>query len=184
MADAPLATTADAAGFGLTVTDESLRRASARVRGYVGQSALPASSMTQARGPLIQLPDRPVVSVTTVTIDGVALDTSEWALTGDLLEVPGRTEWVAVTYQSGKALPDPQLEAVCTIAARLTTIATGAASPQDMGVQQQTAGSFSMTFGWDSYRALSDLTTGEKATLDRVFASSSRRLPRLIVTGY
>jgi hypothetical protein len=37
------------------------------------------------------------------------------------------------------------------------------------GVQQETAGSESVTFGFDSYKAISDLTAGEKAVLDRLF---------------
>lgn len=182
MADVLLATESDAMAFGITVSTTALRRASARVRAYVGQRLSVESDTITASGPLIQLPERPVAAVASVVdADAVELvEDDEWTLTGDLLTVPGRTDVLTVTYTHGQVLTEPQVEAVCSIAARL-----GAAVAPEVaaGVQQQSAGAFSQTFGWDSFKAQADLTEGERAILDRVFRTSTRRVPRLIVVG-
>lgn len=164
-------TDATAFGFG-TITSGAFNRASARVRAYTGLSFTDATYVTLGRGPKIQLPERPVASVTSVVDeDG---DAVEFELrVGGMLEVASG-ETVTVTYVAGFAsLPDALVEVVCSIAARLDTVDPAAAA----GVQQETGGSESVTFGFDSYNAISDLTTGEKRALDRLFP----RRPGLVV---
>jgi hypothetical protein len=89
---------------------------------------------------------------------------------GGILETPNFGGNLEVTYDHGFAtVPDEVIELVCGVASRLTQINVAAAS----GVQQETAGSESVTFGFDSYKAISDLTAGEKAVLDRLFPRMS-----------
>lgn len=185
--DVPLATYQDAVAFGLTVTEESLARASARVRSHLGQRLTAETSTITARGPSVMLPERPVTAVSAVVdADGVALTAADdgWTLVGDVLTVPGRADVLTITYAHGQPLTDPQLEAVCTIAARLAAVsADPVAATAAAGVQQQGAGPFSMTYGFDSYKALSGLTSGERESLDAAWPSSPRKRPRLIVMG-
>jgi hypothetical protein len=117
-----------------------------------------------ARGPKVLLPERPVQSVTSVVDeDSVAVDFVLRA--GGVLEV-ATGENVTVTYVGGfTVLPDALVELVCSIASRLDTVDPAAAA----GVQQESGGSESVTFGFDSYNAIADLTTGEKRALDRLF---------------
>lgn len=161
----PLATPDDAAAFGMgAISDGAFARASARVRGYTGLNLTAGSYITSARGPIVQLPQRPVNTVTAVEDDdGVAVD---YVLrSGGVLNVASG-ENLTIEYTAGySTLPDALVELVCSIAARLDSIDPVAAS----GVQQETGGSESVTFGFDSYNAISELTTGEKRALDRLF---------------
>lgn len=170
----PLASVADAADFGLTVTNAAIRRASARIRGYLRQQITQGTSTIKARGPVFRLPERPVQSVASVTRDGqpVAFTLEGSVLTVDSLDV------VTVTYSHGYTLlPDEIVELVCSVAARIEAVP--ASSPLAQGVQQQGSGPFTVGYGWDSYKAQSGLTAGEKEVLDRYWP----RLPQIIVTG-
>ena len=162
---APLASQADATAFGMgTISEGAFNRASARVRAYTGLNLTAGSYTILARGPIVQLPQRPVTSVTSVVDDdGDAVDYTLRA--GGVLNVACGGS-VTVEYDAGSAvLPDALVELVCSIASRLDTIDPNVAS----GVQQETGGSESVTFGFDSYNAISDLTTGEKRALDSLF---------------
>lgn len=166
---ANLATQADATAFGYgTISEAFFKRASARVRGYVGQEISQGSSTIIARGPVILLQQRPVLAVTQVKDENDnILPVEEYTLReGGTLEVPNFGGNLTVTYTHGLAtLPDELIEVVCNIASRLSQINPAAAA----GVIQETGGSESVSFGFDSYNAISDLTTGEKAVLDRLF---------------
>lgn len=161
----PLATQADATAFGKgTLSDGAFNTASARVRGYTRQTITAATHTTLARGPIVQLPQRPVTEVTSVVDDdGNDVD---WTLrAGGVLDLDSG-ENVTIVYEAGyTVLPDPLVELVCSIASRLDNVDASAAS----GVQQETGGSESVTFGFDSYNAISELTTGEKRALDSLF---------------
>lgn len=164
-------TAATAYGYG-TITSAMFARASARVRGYTQQTISAATTTTTARGPIIQLPERPVNAITSVTDVSEpstprALVSSEWAVrAGGILETPNYGGNLTVVYTSGWAtLPDELIELVCGLASRLTNIVQAAGA----GVQQETGGSESVTYGFDSYNAISELSTGEKRVLDRLF---------------
>lgn len=170
---ANLATQADATSFGYgTISDAMFKRASARVRGYTRQTISSATSTITVRGPIVVLPERPVQSITTVKDltypdDIYTLEADEWVLRpGGVLETPDFGGNLEVAYSHGFAtVPDEVIELVCGVAARLASISEAAST----GVQQESAGSESVTFGFDSYKAISDLTTGEKAVLDRIY---------------
>jgi len=167
----PLATENDAAAFGITVSEAALVRASARVRGYSRQTITRATHTLETRATVVSLPQRPLVSVTSV-LDGDANDV-DYELVGATLSVLCGHP-VTITYEAGwTSLPDELIELVCTIAARMDQ-AVGAVGA---GVQTESGGNESVTFGFDSYNALSDLATGEKRVLDRLFPKH----PRLVV---
>ena len=161
----PLATQADATAFGLgTISEGSFNRASARVRGYTGLNLTAGSYTTLARGQIVQLPQRPVVSVTSVVDDdGNDVD---WVLRAGGVLQAACSENLTIEFDAGyTVLPDALVELVCSIASRLDSVNPAAAS----GVQQESGGSESVTFGFDSYNAISELTTGEKRALDKLF---------------
>lgn len=168
-----LADQTDATAFGYgTIATAMFARASARVRGYVRQQITAGTSTVTVRGPVVLMPERPVTAITTVVDvsvvdDPYTLEADEWVLrSGGILETPDFGGNLEVTYSHGFAtVPDELKELVCGLASRLTQINAAAAA----GVQQETAGSESVTFGFDSYKAISDLTAGEKAVLDRLF---------------
>lgn len=169
-------TDATAYGYG-TISSALFARASARVRGYTRQTISAATTTVTARGPVIQLPQRPVNSITSVTDvtdpdNTYVLGDDEWILrAGGVLETPNYGGNLTVVYSSGFAtLPDELVELVCGVASRLTvTSGSAAATAAASGVQQETGGSESVTYGFDSYNAISELTTGEKRVLDRLF---------------
>ena len=172
-----LATTSDAALFDLTVTDGALMRASARIRGHVRQQITYGASTTILPWSNRRLPERPVVSVESVTDeDGVTLtEGTDWALAGDRIDTSS-TGRLTVAYTHGfTTLPDELVELVCTVAARMG----GMPAELQAGVQSQGAGPFQQTYGWDSYKAASGLTEGEKQVLARYWP----RLPRTITLG-
>ena len=83
---------------------------------------------------------------------------------------------LTVTYTHGlMGLPDELTELVCSVAARMG----GMPAELQAGVQSQGAGPFQQTYGWDSYKAASGLTEGEKQVLARYWP----RLPRTITLG-
>lgn len=160
-----LATTFDAEAFGLTVSSEALLRASTRVRSFTGQQISAGSSTVTLRGPVSRLPQRPVVSVTSVVdSEDVAV---EYTMNGSQITAES-TDVLTVMYEHGYAdgeVPDAVVEAVCTIAARLE----GASAALTQGVTQEQSGSASQTFGMDAFRAVSGLTSEEKVILKGLF---------------
>ena len=148
-------------------------RASSRVRGYVRQRITAGTSIITVRGPVVLLSERPVNGIMSI-VDAVTdpdvpytLKADEWWLrVGGVLETPRFGDNLEVTYWHGFAtIPDELVELVCGVAARLTDVNPAAAT----GVQQETGGSESVTYGFDSYNAISELSTGEKRILDRLF---------------
>ena len=166
----PLASTNDALMFGLTLSEGSLLRASARIRGHVRQQITSGTSTVVLPESNRRLPERPVQSVVSVTgEDGAAVS---WVLVGDRVESPAAGR-LTVTYTHGwPLLPDELVELVCTVAARLKSL------PEQLvaGTQQQGAGPFQQTYGWDSYKAASGLTEGEKVVLARYFPQAPRTI--------
>jgi len=170
---ANLADQSDATAFGYgTITAGLFARASARVRAYVGMEISAGTATVTVRGPSVLLPQRPVTSVTSVKDASdpdnlVTLTTDEWVLrAGGVLEVPAYGGNLEVAYSYGwSTVPDAVVEVVCAVASRMANSSAAAAS----GVQQETGGSESVTFGFDSYNAISELSTGEKRALDRLF---------------
>ena len=164
-----LADQADATAYGYgTIAAAMFARASARVRGYTRQQITAGTSTTLARGPIIQLPQRPVNSITSITDDltNVIGSTDYILRAGGVLEIPYHGGNLNITYTHGFAtIPDDLIELVCGLASRLATINPSVAA----GVQQESGGNESVTFGFDSYKAISDLNAGEKAVLDRMF---------------
>ena len=161
----PLATQDDANAFGMgTISAGAFARASARVRGYTGLTLSEGTYTILARGPKVQLPERPVTEVTSV-VDEDTIAVEYVLRAGGMLDVESG-ENLTIVYDAGYAvLPDALVELVCSVASRLDTVDPVAAS----GVQQETGGSESVTFGFDSYNAISELSTGEKRALDRLF---------------
>lgn len=173
----PLASAADAADYGITVTAAGLARASARIRGHVRQRITYGTSTVTLPASDRRLPERPVVSVeSVVSEDGTALVAgADYELVGDRIDT-ARTDRLTVTYTHGLGtLPDDLVELVCTVAARMG----GMPAELQAGVQQQGAGPFQQTYGWDAYKAASGLTEGEKQVLARYWP----RLPRTITLG-
>ena len=164
-----LADQADATAYGYgTISAAMFARASARVRGYTRQDITAGSSTILARGPIVQLPQRPVTAVTSVTDELANLvGATDYLLrAGGVLESPYHGGNLNITYSHGFAvIPDELVELVCGLASRLSAINPSVAA----GVQQESGGSESVTFGFDSYKAISDLNAGEKAVLDRMF---------------
>ena len=160
--------------WGFDVPASALRRASARIRGHLGQQISPGTSTIVGRGPVFRLPQRPVVAVSSV-VDSAGAPV-EYELAGSMLTVDS-LDLVTVAYSHGYSeLPDELVELVCQVATRL------AASPDTAlaaGVQTQGAGSFSVGYGWDAWKAQAGLTQGEKDTLARYWPS----LPVIITMG-
>lgn len=161
----PLATQSDATAFGMgTISEGAFARASARVRGYTGLDFTPDTYTILARGQIVQLSQRPVTAVTTV-LDEDGEDVDYTLRAGGVVDAACSGN-LTIEYAAGYAvLPDALVELVCTIASRLDTVDPAAAA----GVQQETGGSESVTFGFDSYNAIAELTTGEKRALDKLF---------------
>lgn len=165
----------DATAYGYGTIDSGMfARASARVRGYTRQTISAATSTIIARGPIVALPQLPVNTITTVKDVSdpdvpITLDEDEYTLrAGGVLEAPGYGMNLEIVYTHGLAtLPDELVEVVCAVASRMQNSSAAAAS----GVQQETGGSESVTFGFDSYNAIAELSTGEKRMLDRIFPS-------------
>lgn len=160
-----LATTTDADAFGITVSEASLLRASTRVRSFTGQRISEGTSTVTLRGPVSRLPQRPVVAVSSVVdSDGNAV---EYEMNGSQITACS-TDVLTVAYSHGfpdGAIPDEVVEIVCTVAARIDS--TDPALSQ--GVTQEQSGSASQTFGMDAFRAVSGLTSEEKAILKGLF---------------
>jgi len=174
MALQPLVTLEQAFEWGFTGLDPfALLRASARIRGHLRQQVTLGTSTITARGPVFRLPQRPVVTASTVT-DGAG-NAVAFTRAGSLLTVES-LDLVSVTYTHGyTTLPDELVELCCQVAQRLGT----PNEPLAQGVQQQTAPGFSVGYGWDAWKAQSGLTQGEKDALRRYWPP----LPDVISAG-
>lgn len=174
-----LVTVATAADWGFTLTLPHLRRASARVRGYLHQDISSGSSTVTARGPVFRLPQRPVTAVSAVVdSDAVAV---EYAAEGSVITT-SNVGMLTVTYTHGlTTLPDELIELVCQVASRIALDAANTKLAQGVQTESVAAGPFSTgtTFGWDSYRAQAGLTQGEKDTLNRIMPQP----PKILVMG-
>lgn len=165
-------TAATAYGYG-TIASGYFNRASARVRSFArarGYSVDADTFTVTGRGPSVQLL-RPVTEITSVTDvedadNPSALTDDEWILRGSILETPAYSGNLSIVYDAGlSTLSDGLVEFVCAVASRMANTLAAVAS----GAQQETGGSESVTYGFDSYSGISDLTKGELASLDRMF---------------
>lgn len=68
------------------------------------------------------------------------------------------------------SVPDEIVELACTVAARLQAMPSALVG----GVQSEGAGPFQTTYGWDSHKAASGLTEGEKQTLGKLLPRPGR----------
>lgn len=165
-----LADQADATAFGYGTLPAALfKRASDRIRAYVRQTITEATTTVEVAGPVVALPERPVQEVLSVKdAHGVDVPADRWRVRpGGFLEVDRYAGGVlTVEYKHGFAVvPESVKEVCCAVAARL------AATPeaQAAGVTQESGGSESVSYGFDSYKAVSSLAAGEKEMLDRLF---------------
>jgi hypothetical protein len=165
-------TAATAYGYG-TIASGYFNRASARVRSFARARGYSVDSDTftvTGRGPSVQLL-RPVTEITSVTDvedadNPSTLTDDEWILRGSILETPAYSGNLTIVYDAGlTALSDGLTEFVCAVASRMSNTLAAVAS----GAQQETGGSESVTYGFDSYSGVSDLTKGELAALGRMF---------------
>lgn len=150
------------------------------MRGFLGQDVTLGQSTVTGRGPAFLLPQRPVNAVTAVVLKSNSTPIV-YDLNGAVLDV-ATAERVLVTYSHGYTdadMPDELIELVCQIAVRLDGAKTAAGVAMAQGVQQQAAGPFNQTFGWDAWKATSGLTQGEKDTLTRIWPDQ----PQIINMG-
>lgn len=172
MADAPLATPADALEYNTNVSEASLRRASTRARQFTGQHISAATYTVTARGPRVQLPQRPARKVLAVTTEAGS-PVSFKLNPGGVLEL-GHTGTVSITYEAGHTvIPDTIVETIVTIAARLEAINPALA----VGVTQESSDGESVSLGGDAWRGVGGLVGEEKDALRRAFP----KRPALIV---
>lgn len=161
-----LCTVAEAAELGYTVSAPDLARASARMRGYSGQTITDSSSTISARAGAIVLPQQPARAVTAITRGDETI--TDFELAGQILNIGHCRigEPVTVTYTHGfLTVPDELKDLCASIAARLAALPTGAAA----GVQSESGGNESVTYGFDAFRGVADLVTAEKDRLARFF---------------
>lgn len=168
----PLASTAEALGFGFTVSNTSLVRASTRVRGFLRQQVSAGTSTVVGMGPSITLPESPIVAVTSVKAGGLDV---YYKRSGQRIDTYSYDE-LTVVYSHGLAtLPDELIELVSAIAARMESAPAQVAQ----GIQQESMGPHAISYGMDAWKAQSGLTAGEKETLRRYWP----QLPRTISMG-
>lgn len=169
MDDELLATPEDCIRFGKgTVSEGSLRTASARARNFTGQHISTKLQTVIAGGTRIKLPGRPVRSVTSVTDPRGNPLTHRLQPGGVLLMdwLPSFGDVATITYTSGwDVVPDRIVEIICTIAARIEEVSPALSG----GLQQATVGSETQGFGWDSFKGVGDLVSSEKDALARLF---------------
>lgn len=181
MVSTPLATPYDAITLGYgDLSEASLAKASARVRGYTRQQISLTTATITGRGSVIKLPGRPVRSVTSVK-DAWNNELPYVLQPGGILRtanprplqtsfsniwdyVPNDVLTIEYTY-GWEEIPEHIVDIVCAIAARLESLSPGLAA----GVQQESGGSEAQTFGWDSHVGVGDLVTAEKQRLDKAF---------------
>ncbi|MFD4833752.1 hypothetical protein ACFWPV_28485 [Streptomyces uncialis] len=138
-------------------TASAIVRAEARQRFTRGTTTV----ALVARGPVVTLPQRPVVAVELVTAGGRVLRTDEYRVVpgGVLVLVPlGHLSPVAVTYRHGYAdVPGVVRAIVLTLAARVLN------NPSDL--RQESVGSVSVTYGAETIGA--SLAPAERDQLSR-----------------
>jgi len=159
MALPPLATTAQLAAW-MQRDEESLpvgaelvlRVGSDIVRKYARQRLTRATTTATlyADEGWVSLPQRPVVAVSAVVVDGAPVDETGWKLRRDKLGVNRFADEVRVTYTHGYVeTPDDVLGVLLTACARVLN------NPEDL--RQETAGSLSVTYAAETIGAsLSD----------------------------
>ena len=111
--------------------------------------------------PVLRLPERPVESVSAVTVDGVALvDGTDYVVVGDEVRRPagfgGPGVVVVVTYTHGWTIVPDDVKGVCLALAARRWVNPEAVTATTVDDQQ-----------WNFGSAHSGLTLAEKATLSR-----------------
>jgi hypothetical protein len=177
-----LATPTDLVAYGYDIDADKassmLARASVRVRAYTKQDITSGTSTVTLRAPFL-LPQRPVVSVTSVTDedDNTLVVDTDYTVRGQYIVSDYKGE-LTVTYTHGfTTLPDRLVEVVCAIAFRLANSPHGL----DIGVQSEGADGESITWGSDAYAGVADLTRTERDVLDKLFPHT-RRVPSVVHT--
>ena len=123
--------------------EQALDTVSSAARTYCRQELTRATSPVTMRGTSdseLRLPERPVVSITSITLGGVAIASTEWTLIGDTVIRPAgwgnnQTALVAV-YVHGYAdgeVPDDLLDVVLRAAGRRFTNPLGKFTEQMSG---------------------------------------------------
>lgn len=175
MSLSPLATTADATGYGYALPDASatelLNRASVRIRRAAGQPITPSTVTVQLAvdGCTLELPAPPVIEVQTVdevACDGTTSTLTGWWWDGEHLRLPAdcTAVRVQVTYQRGwDPLPAGIVELTCQVANRLANTPVG----MEAGIRQRTIDDFSETYASEAMQSAGDLLPGELAALQR-----------------
>lgn len=163
-------------GRSFTFDDEQratmlLELVSATVRAEAGQQITAGESTVRLPGvfgPVLDLPEMPVVDVSAVTVDGLPLAGTAWrtisrgiARTGTVEETAGQgstgltaahwggpTVTIEVTYEHGVDQVPEWLRAVCLSAA-------GRMFVNPDRVRQETLGSYNVSYGYDAERVLS-----------------------------
>lgn len=178
MSQPPLASPADAEGYGYALPSASayqwLARASVRVRRAAEQPITPSTVTLRlvAEGEELQLPAPPVIevlSVMAVAVDGTTTALTGWWWDGTRLHLPGHCRGaVEVTYRRGWAvIPDGVVELVCQVADRLANTPKG----MDVGIRTQSDTiddyTTSTTYASEQVQVSGDLLPGELTALRR-----------------
>jgi len=170
----PLATQADATGYGYTLdpatADALLNRASVRIRRAAGQPITPSVVTVRLTpdGDRLRLPAPPVIEIQSVksVVDDVATDLTGWWWDGERLRLPDCTTTLAeVTYQRGwTTLPGGLVELTCQVADRLAKTPVG----MDAGIRaREVVGEYSETYAAEQTQTAGDLLPGELTALRR-----------------
>jgi hypothetical protein len=180
----PLATQADAAGYGYSLppdtADGLLARASTRLRRAAGQPI--TSSTSTVRLPVedgtVLLPAPPVTAVASVLgVDctGATYTLACWSRQDTVITVPCGTTEVEVEYTHGyPTVPDGIVELACAIASRL------AATPADAEglLRSRSIDDFSETFATEAIAAAGDLLPGEREALEDALGTPEVQMAR------
>lgn len=180
-----LADSSDLTTFGYAATAAAfLVRASVRVKSYARQEIAAGSSTVDLRYPFL-LPQRPVVSVTSVSWladDGTAEALtlySDYSIEGQKVICDAYKDKVLrVAYSHGfSTIPDELKEIVCAVAARMAATPAGLAA----GYQSESADGETIGYGSDAFAGVAELTKAEKRVIDRIYPHS-RSVPSVAVT--
>lgn len=174
MASQPLATPEDAQAFGVgTVSEPYLLKASVRAREFTKQHISIKTSTVTASGPTVNLPQRPLRAIHSITDMETGVPVSFRLGGGGTVHLNTRARCI-IHYEHGfDPVPESIVELVCEIGSRLQSISPALKA----GMQQGTAGGESASFGWDSHTGVAGLTSAEKDRLRSLFPYT----PRLIV---
>lgn len=176
----PLATQADATGYGYTLppdrADALLDRASVRVRRAAGQPITPSVVTIEItpEGRSVALPAPPVIEVLAVDVvaeDGSTTSLTGWRWDGAQLRLPHHHHHryvLRVEYRRGwDPVPAGLIELVCAVADRLADTPKG----MDVGIRSQTRQiddyQTSITFAAEQVQVAGDLLPGELIALRR-----------------